>query len=47
MKNTKGIYFPNLNGLRAIAAIVVVLAHFNQIGKIFGINKNDEGAFER
>ena len=34
---TKTIYFPGLNGLRAIAAIAVVISHINQELKAFNL----------
>ncbi len=38
MHSTKRIYFPNLNGLRFIAAFAVIIHHIEQLKSIFNIN---------
>ncbi|WP_339661482.1 acyltransferase [Croceibacter atlanticus] len=35
--NIKKVYFPNLNGLRFIAALLVIIHHIEQFKKIFGL----------
>ncbi len=36
--NKEKIYFPNLNGLRCIAAILVIIHHIEQLKSIYGID---------
>ncbi|MBC5833320.1 acyltransferase [Flavobacterium sp. F372] len=42
IENSNKIYFPNLNGIRFIAAFVVIIHHLEQIKKIFGFNNHWE-----
>lgn len=42
----KAIYFPGLNGLRAIAAISVVISHITLSLKEFGLNPAIFGSFK-
>src|SRR3954471_16382358 len=39
-KTDKVIYFPNLNGLRFIAALLVIIHHTEQIKDLFGLNSH-------
>jgi peptidoglycan/LPS O-acetylase OafA/YrhL len=41
----KRIYFPNLNGLRFIAAFMVIIHHVEQLKSLFGINNYWETPF--
>ncbi|MDG1045433.1 MAG: hypothetical protein P8P81_02385 [Bacteroidia bacterium] len=33
------IYFPGLNGIRAIASVILVIWHTDQFSRLFNINK--------
>lgn len=39
-KHNPGVYFPNLNGLRFVAALLVIIHHIEQIKSIYGIENN-------
>jgi peptidoglycan/LPS O-acetylase OafA/YrhL len=44
--NLKKVYFPNLNGLRFIAALLVIIHHIEQFKKLFGLeNIYDQFSF--
>jgi peptidoglycan/LPS O-acetylase OafA/YrhL len=36
--NKPNIYFPNLNGLRFLAALLVIIHHIEQLKSIWGLN---------
>ena len=46
MNSNKEIYLPGLNGIRAIAAIAVVISHITVRNKDFGLNPFVFGFFE-
>ncbi len=37
-ENSKRVYFPNLNGLRFIAALLVIVHHLEQVKHMFGLD---------
>lgn len=39
-KHNAGVYFPNLNGLRFVAALLVIIHHIEQIKSIYDIENN-------
>ncbi len=38
-KEKEIVYFPGLNGIRAIAALLVIFMHFNQFAYLFGLSR--------
>ena len=44
--NSKSIYFPGLNGIRAVAAIAVVISHITIALKDFGLDPHIFGTFD-
>ena len=43
--NAERIYFPNLNGLRFIAALLVIVHHIEQLKYIYGMSNNFSSSF--
>jgi len=43
--NTDRVYFPNLNGLRFIAALLVIIHHIEQLKYIYGMPNNFSSSF--
>lgn len=43
--NTDRVYFPNLNGLRFIAALLVIVHHIEQLKYIYGMPNNFSSSF--
>jgi peptidoglycan/LPS O-acetylase OafA/YrhL len=39
-KHNAGVYFPNLNGLRFVAALLVIIHHIEQIKSIYGVENH-------
>ena len=39
-EHVRGVYFPNLNGLRFVAALLVIIHHIEQIKSIYDIKNN-------
>jgi peptidoglycan/LPS O-acetylase OafA/YrhL len=44
-QNADRVYFPNLNGLRFIAALLVIIHHIEQLKSIYGLPNNFSSSF--